>query len=147
MAIVQLNETQWHGNPRPIASYHSTVYDDAVSPIQYKYITTSVPLATLTPTATIDVAGPAPLVEFTLGGVWPELTSLDITITRTDGVNGDFTTTLFSPALQGPIDAANGIAEVINAEPDLTANNDGEKVIVSALAPVTALTITVLTVN
>ena len=148
-------DTQWHGNPRPITSYVTTVYDSAVEspyyrdgrdvPVHNTY-NTPVPLADLAPAATIDVAGPAVLVEFTLDGLWPELTSLTILLTLTDTVAGNYDETLFSPVLEGPVEAAAGVAAAINTHPELTATSDGQKVSVSALAPVTAITITTLTV-
>ncbi len=151
-----VTETTWHGNPRPIESYVTTVYDSAVAspyyadgrdvPVHNTY-NTSVPLADLAPAATIDVAGPAVLVEFTLDGLWPALTSLTILLTLTGTVAGNYDETLFSPVLEGPVEAAAGVAAAINTHPELTATSDGQKVIVSALAPVTAITITTLTVN
>ena len=148
-------ETQWHGNPRPVVSYATTVFVEQVASPYYAdgravpvhlTVNTPVPLADLAPTATIDVAGPADPVEFTLDGLWPEFTALTIFLTLTDTVEGDYDEVLFSPMLEGPVTAAAGVAAVISEHPELTATSDGQKVIVSAEAPVTAITITTLTV-
>ena len=151
----QLTETKWHGNPRPILSYATTVFDVEVASPYYKdgrdvptygHYVTPVPLTDLAPAATIDVAGPAPLVEFTLDGLWPELTSLTIFLTLTDTAVGDYDEELFSTKLEGPVQAAADVAAAISLHPELLATSDGQTVIVSALAPVTAITITTLTV-
>ena len=148
-------ETVWHGNPRPVTAYASSVYvEDVVSPYYldgrtvptYKHTVTPVPLTDLAPAATIDVAGPAPLVEFTLDGLWPELTSLTIFLTLTGTAVGNYDEVLFSPTLEGPVQAAAGVADAISLHPELLATSDGQTVIVSALAPVSAITITTLTV-
>ena len=151
----EIAATTWHGNPRPITSYVTTVFDAQVAspyyadgrdvPVHNTY-NTPVPLADLAPAATIDVAGPAVLVEFTLDGLWPELTGLQILLTLTGTAVGNYDETLFSPVLEGPVEAAAGVAAAINEHPELTATSEGQKVIVSALAPVTAITITTLTV-
>jgi len=151
-----VTETTWHGNPRPIESFVTTVFDAQVAspyyrdgrdvPVHNTY-NTPVPLASLAPTATIDVAGPAVLVEFTLGGLWPELTSLTILLTLTDTAVGNYDETLVVRELQGPVKTAADVAAEINTHPELTATSEGQKVIVSALVPVTAITITTLTVN
>ena len=153
-----VSETQWHGNPRPITSYVTTVFDaSVVSPYYAKTMApvtvpdhntynTPLPLQDLAPAATIDVAGPAPLVEFTLDGLWPELTALTIFLTLAGTVAGNYDETLFSTVLVGPVDAAADVAAAISEHPELLATSEGQKVIVSALAPVTAITITTLTV-
>jgi len=107
---------------------------------------TPLPLQDLAPAATIDVAGPAPLVEFTLDGLWPELTALTIFLTLTGTAVGNYDETLFSTVLEGPVAAAASVAVAISEHPELLATSEGQKVIVSALAPVTAITITTLTV-
>lgn len=151
-----LSNTQWHGNPRPIKSNTSSVYVEHVPSPYYKdgrdvpvirYFNTKEPLPDLTPTATIDVAGPATAVSFTVGGVWPELTSLDILLTIADTVAGNYDETLFSSELQGPAQVASSLATAISSHPELTATSDGETVNITVDAPGTAVTITTLTVN
>jgi hypothetical protein len=151
-----ITDTVWHGNPRPIETYTTSVYEGQVASPYYKdgrdvpvynHYNTPVPLADLAPAATVDVAGPAVLVEFTLDGLWPEFTALTILLTLTDTVVGNYDEVLFSPMLEGPVEAAAGVAATINEHPELTATSEGQKVIVSALVPVTAITITTLTVN
>ena len=150
-----VSETQWHGNPRPITSYVTTVFDAQVTSPYYNdrrsvpdhnTYNTPIPLQDLAPAATIDVAGPAPLVEFTLDGLWPELTALTIFLTLTGTAVGNYDETLFSTVLEGPVAAAASVAVAISEHPELLATSEGQKVIVSALAPVTAITITTLTV-
>jgi hypothetical protein len=103
---------------------------------------TPVPLVDLLPKATVLVPGPAPLVEVQIDGLWPDLAGVDINITRTNGVNGDYIDTLFHTGeTVGPVFTAEALAAIINEEDDLTATSDGQKIIISALAPVTSLTI------
>ena len=156
MPAALLTETQWHGNPRPVTAYASSVYiEDVVSPYYldgrnvptYKHTVTPVPLSDLVPRATIDIAGPAQQVEFTLDGLWPELTSLTIYLTLTGTATGDYDEVLFSPGLDGPVQAAAGVADAINSHPELAAIAVGQTVYVSAMLPVTAITITTLTVG
>ena len=150
-----ITETEWHGNPRPVLSYNTGVFIEQVASPYYKdgrnvpvikNYTTPAPLTDLAPAATVDVAGPAPLVEFTLDGLWPELTSLTIYLTLTGTADGDYDEVLFSSQLEGPVQAAAGVADAISLHPELLATSDGQTVLVSALAPVTAITITTLTV-
>lgn len=149
-------ETKWHDNPRPVAAYASSFedglvaspyYNDQRDVVVHKHFVTASPIVDIVPSATIDVAGPAPLVEFTLNGIWPQFTSLTILLTLTGTAVGNYDEVLFSPGLEDPEQAAAGVAQAINEHPELTATSDGRKVIVSALAPVTAITITTLTVN
>jgi len=151
-----LSNTQWHGNPRPIKSNTSSVYIEHVPSPYYKdgrdvpvirYFNTTEPLPDLTPTATIDVAGPATAVSFTVGGVWDELTSLTILLTIADTVAGDYSATLVARELTGPVAVAADVAADIDLHPELTATSDGETVNITVDAPGTAVTITTLTVN
>jgi hypothetical protein len=146
-----VSDTQWHGNPRPITSYVTTVYDTSVAspyyadgrnvPVHETY-NTPVPLVDLLPKATVLVPGPAPLVEVQIDGLWPDFSGVDVNITRTNGVNGDYIDTLFHTGeTVGPVFTAEALAAIINEEDDLTATSDGQKIIISALAPVTSLTI------
>lgn len=152
-----ITDVKWHDNPRPVASYATSVYDAQVASPYYKdgrdvpvhvHVNTPVPLQDLVPKATIDTAGPAALVDFTIDGVWREPAEIVIYLSLTDTVFGDYDDIIFAgPDLTGPEEAASVIAGFINEHPELTANNEGQKVIVSALAPVTAITITTLTVQ
>jgi hypothetical protein len=151
------SQTQWHGNPRPVTAYASAIFDGTVASPYYidgrdvpltEHIVTANELSDFAPGATNTTPGPAVLVEFTLDGVWtPTNAVLDITIVRTDGLNGDYVNTFKAPAAMTAVEMADYVASVINEESDLTSNNAEGIVIVSALAPVTALTITVLTVT
>ena len=147
----ELTSTTWHGNPRPVTSYCTTVFNEFVASPYYAdgrnvptYTTyvTPLPLADLVPKATVLVPGPAPLVEVQIDGLWPDFSGVDVNITRTNGVNGDYIDTLFHTGeTVGPVFTAEALAAIINEEDDLTATSDGQKIIISALAPVTSLTI------
>lgn len=149
-----VSDTIWHGNPRPIQSYCTTVFDSAVvSPYYAKTMApatvpthatynTSLPLASLTPTLTIDTTGPATAVQVTTGGLWVNLQGLSINITRTDGDDGDYITSLFHGGTTvGPVEIASEIAEAINEEVDMIATSEGQVITITAVSPVTSLTI------
>jgi len=152
-----VSETQWHGNPRPITSYVTTVFEDSVvSPYyndrrsvpDHNTYNTSVPLEALVPTPTIDILGPAAAVVFTLQGLWTSPTVLNIAITLTGNTLGDVSTAVaFSTDVLGPVGAAEAVAGVINALGlECVATTVDNVVTVTAVAPVTACTITTLTV-
>jgi len=148
-------ETKYHGNPRPVLSYSSTVFDEAVASPYYKdgrdvpvynHYVTPVPLADLAPVATATIAGPAATVAFTMDGLWLDPTTLTVLITSTGGVNFSEVVAWPTTAL-GPVEAAARMAALITASSgDMTATSDGVTVSVFVVAPSTALTITTLTV-
>jgi hypothetical protein len=146
-------QTEWHGNPRPILAYASTVEDGLVASPYYQdgrdvvvvdHFVTAQPLGTLTPTAVNTTPGPAAAVVFTLGGVWVTGKLLNITIVRTTAP--DYTTSFVS---SGSIasDFATEVALGISKELDMSAVAVDGVVTVTAVAPVTALTTTVLTIT
>jgi hypothetical protein len=148
-------ETKWHGNPRPELAYASSIYDETVAspyyldgrdvPV-YLHTVTSFPITDLVADATIDVAGPLATVEFTLSGIWTAGTALDITIVRTTAP--DYVATITAPAGGTFDEMAVYVATQISKELDMVAvASIGGVVGVTAVAPVTALTITVLTVT
>lgn len=143
MAIVLVQETQWHGNPRPIESWNSCVYDDAVSPIQYRYFTTPAPIASYTPAAAIDVAGPDLVVSGSVDGLWPIGSGLSIAITVDGGTN--ISTTIGNGSqLFSAEQWASEVAKALNTigAGDVQCGATGKTVTISALAGVTNLTIT-----
>jgi hypothetical protein len=150
-----ITETQWHGNPRPVVAYASTLFDAQVpSPYYldgrnvptYASLVTSVPLETLSPTAVINVAGPLAAVSFTLGGVFLDGKGIDIAITRTGGAVPSYTNTILAKGPENYDDFAVQVASTISAEIDMSAVAVDGVVTVTAVAPATALTITALTV-
>jgi hypothetical protein len=149
-----ISQTQWHGNPRPVTAYASTVEDGLVASPYYKdgrdvpvyaHLVTAQPLGVLTPTAVIDIAGPLAAVQFTLGGVYVTGKILDITIVRTTAP--DYVTQFIAPTAVLGADFATEVALGISKELDMSAVNVDGVVTVTAVLPVTALTITVLTVT
>ena len=73
MALIQ--ETQWHGNPRPFTSYAWS--EETAGVITYGV--TGVPYAEKDddPSGATDVAGPAAVVEVSLAGPMPAGTLID----------------------------------------------------------------------
>jgi hypothetical protein len=82
-------QTTWHNNPRPAEAIASSVFIEQVaSPYYYdgrdvpvvKQTVTPAALTTFLPGSSIDVAGPAPVVSFSLTGLFlPDSTlTLDI---------------------------------------------------------------------
>ena len=151
-----ITETKWHGNPRPILAYASTVFEElVVSPYYadgrtvptYNSYVTPVPLADLAPVATATIAGPAATVEFTMDGLWKDPTALTVLITSTGGL--DFSEVVsWPPTALGPVEAASRMAALITASSgDMGATSSGQLVSVFVTAPSTALTITTLTVS
>jgi hypothetical protein len=147
-------QTEWHGNPRPVLAYASSLEDGLVASPYYidqrdvpvhDHIVTSVPLGDLTPTAVIDIAGPLAAVEFTLGGVYVTGKILNITIVRTTAP--DYVTSFIAPTATLGADFATEVALGISKELDMSAVNVDGTVTVTAVLPVTALTITVLTIT
>jgi hypothetical protein len=146
-------ETTWHGNPRPVLAYASSVEDGVVASPYYfdqrdvpihAHFVTSVPIGTLAPTAVADVPGPDVLVSFDVGGAW--LTGSSLTILLTLVGSPDFSASLSpGPTPAGPEAAAAAFAAAINADVGLTAAAVDRKVTVSAVVPTTAITITTLT--
>jgi hypothetical protein len=150
-----ITETQWHGNPRPVVAYASTIYDEMVaSPYYhdgrdvptYVSLVTPDPIEDYEPSATITTPGPAAAVVFNVGGVFLDGKGIDIAITRTGGAVPSYVNTILA---QGPTnydEFAVQIAAIISAEVDMSAVAVDGVVTVTAVAPATALTITALTV-
>jgi hypothetical protein len=150
-----ITETQWHGNPRPVVAYASTLYNDTVpSPYYldgrdvatYDSLVTPEPIETYEPSAVITTAGPLASVVFTLGGVFLSDKGIDIVITRTGGLNGNYINTIITKGPKNFNDFATEVADVISVESDMTAVAVDGVVTVTAVAPATALTITALDV-
>lgn len=149
-------QTEWHGNPRPVLAYATSVEDGVVAspyygdgrdvPVIKHYVTTQ-PLSNLSPSASADVAGPSVLVEFSLGGLWQNPTTLTVLLTTvgSDDVSGVWS----APAeLTGPVEAAQLVSDWLNVQGagDILCASEGEKVLVSAINTTTSITITTLTV-
>jgi hypothetical protein len=150
-----ITETQWHGNPRPVVAYASTIYNEMVpSPYYldgrdvptYGSIVTSVPLESLEPEATINTPGPLPAVVFTLAGVYLTDKGVDIAITRTGGAVPSYVNTIITKVPVVYDDFATQVADILSVEVDMSAVAVDGVVTVTAVAPATALTITALTV-
>jgi hypothetical protein len=147
-----VSETTWHGNPRPIESYVTTVYDSAVAspyyidgrdvPVHNTY-NTSIPLSDLAPAASISVAGPTLVVQGAVGGLWPVGSALNVAITVTGGTNIS-TSIVNQIQTLSPDQFAALVADTLNTlgAGDVQCASDGELVNISALGAVTALTIT-----
>jgi hypothetical protein len=149
-----LQQTQWHGNPRPVTSYASSVEDGVVAspyyadgrdvPV-YGHVVTAQPLGTLTPTAVADVPGPDVLVSFDVGGIWGSGKTLTILLTLVG--SPDISTSLSpGPTPAGPDQAAAAFAAALDKDLGVTAGAVDGKVTISAVVPTTAITITTLTV-
>ncbi len=146
-----ITDVKWHDNPRPVASYATSVYGESVPSPYYKdgrnvpvvrHFITPEPLPDLTPRITIEEAGPSPVVAFTMEGLSSDLQGYDFVITRTDGLDGDYIDTIFhSGPTVGPVEAAKGVASVINEQDDMEAVAINQTVQITAVAPVTSLTI------
>jgi hypothetical protein len=150
-----ITETKWHGNPRPVVAYASTLYDEMVpSPYYhdgrdvptYASLVTAEPIETYEPSAVIDVAGPLAAVSFTLGGVFLDGKGIDIAITRTGGAVPSYANTILTEGPSNFYDFATQVAATISLEVDMSAVAVDGVVTVTAVAPATALTITALTV-
>jgi len=154
-----VSDTTWHGNPRPIESYCSTVYDKSVvSPYYAKSMgaifvpvhntyNTPIPLSDLAPTAGGGELGPAPLVGWEMNGLWTSPTQLQVAITVTGGTGDISTSIAFSDDLLGPVDAAVQVAaalQSLSAEIEVLAVE--QEIYIQPIAPATSLTITTLTV-
>lgn len=149
-----VSSTVWHGNPRPTIIYVSTVFEETVTspyyaksvapvtaPVHATYLT-SAPLTSVTPSVTVDTAGPAASVQVTVEGLWVDLQGVSINITRTGGAGGDYIDTLFhSGDTVGPDYTAAAIAEILNDEVDMSATSNGQVITITPIAPVTSLTI------
>jgi hypothetical protein len=148
-----ISQTQWHGNPRPVTSYASTLEDGLVaSPYyldgrdvpQYAHLVTAAPLGDLAPTAVADVPGPDVLVSFDVGGAWLTGSSLTILLTLVGSPN--ISTSLSpGPTPAGPDQAAEAFAAALDKELSVTAGAVDGKVTISAVVPTTSITITTLT--
>ena len=145
-------DTTWHGNPRPIESFVTTVFDAQVAspyyrdgrdvPVHNTYNTRG-PLVNLAPSASISVAGPSLLVQGAVGGLWPVGSGLNVAITVTGGT--DISTSINNQTeLLSPDQFAAQVAASLNTigAGDVQCASDGELVNISALGAVTALTIT-----
>lgn len=154
-----VSTTVWHGNPRPITSYVTTVFDDGVvspyyavnmAPVTvpvHKTYNTPVPLASLIPTATIQEAGPSPIVGWEMNGLWRAPTQLQVAITVTGGT--DISTSIaFSTDLLSPSAAAAQVVGALNliGNGEIIATAVDQEVYIETVAPATSLTITTLTV-
>ena len=148
-------ETQWHGNPRPTLAYASGVFIEEVASPYYKdgrnvpvtkHYVTNIPLTDLAPTATIQEAGPAPLVGWEIDGLWSDPTILSVGITVTGGTNIS-TAIQFSTDILGPAQASETIAGVLRGLSDeIFVEVVGQETYITPVAPATSLTITTLTV-
>ena len=108
---------------------------------------TAIPLTPLTPTPTIDTAGPAAAVVFTLDGLWVAPSVLTVAITVAGGTNIS-TTIDFSTSTLGPVEAAQFVADTIVglSNGEISASLADNVVTLTAEEPATALTITTLSV-
>lgn len=149
-----ITQTTWHGNPRPIETYNTSVFIEQVSSPYYsdgrdvpviKNVTTSTPITSVAAAIVVDIAGPATIVSFTVGGIWNNLRQAQIAVTVTDGTDYAETITNDSGSAVGPRVVATALAEAINAgSTDIVAGVDGETVTltISPDSLATALTIT-----
>jgi hypothetical protein len=147
-------QTQWHGNPRPVTAYASSLEDGLVASPYYAdqrdvvdigHVVTAQPLGVLTPTAVADVPGPDVLVSFDVGGIWGTGKSLTILLTLVGSPN--ISTSLSpGPTPAGPVQAAEAFAAALDKDLGVTAGAVDGKVTISAVVPTTAITITTLTV-
>ena len=149
MAITAASQTTWHGNPRPVESYATHLIDDAVVDANgyaaFSIVNSDAPLSTLAPAASVITPGPDVLVVGDLDGLWPQGTQLSVAITVTGG--DDIITTIEQTAAQTleATGAAIRVANFLNANwgYQITAGHTGGgNVTISALTPVTGLTIT-----
>lgn len=150
-----VSETTWHGNPRPVESYVTTVFDESVvspyyapnlAPVTvpvHRTYNTGVPLSDLAPAASILVAGPDLVVSAQVDGLWPTGSALNVAITVTGGTNISTSIANGKP-LMGPDEFAAEVAAALNTigAGDVQCSSSTNKVAISALAGVTALTIT-----
>ena len=157
MAATLISETLWHEGPGYGPTDYAISFLKAMVPSPYYrdgrdvpdmgYYVSSTPGEDLVPGATIDTAGPASSVAFSIQGVFPELTGIQIAITRAGGANGNYNSgPLFSAKAETADEVAAALAAIISEEADMTAVASGDRVTVTMVAPVTALTITSLTV-
>jgi hypothetical protein len=158
MAAQLITETEWHESPGYGPTEYAIGYLKQMVPSPYYrdgrdvpdmgFFTSPVPGEDLVATATIDVAGPATEVEFTLTGVYGELTGINIVIDRTDGLNGPFAPgLLFNDEPITGVQAAASLAALISLEDDMSAVASAGTVTVTIVGTdVTALTISTLTV-
>jgi hypothetical protein len=147
-----LAETTWHGNPRPVEAFASTFFDAQVESPYYNdrrnvpsfaHVVTSIPYTVAG--AANTTPGPAASVVFTLSGVWLVSNSLTLTIVRTTAA--DYGPVVFTPLVgQTAEDFAILVAASISTQADMDAVAVGAVITVTAVLPVTALTITTLTV-
>jgi hypothetical protein len=150
MALI--SQTQWHGNPRPWKTYHWVEFiAQVLSPVTGQLVPTynqgvsSVPFAEKDddPTGTIDVAGPAALTTFSLAGPFPKGTRMQISGTRTGGVEGAFGDDVTLTEDMGPEQAAAlwGIRLRGNDELTTEVAANSRSVDVIPVAPATAITL------
>lgn len=148
-----LTQTQWHGNPRPITSYVSGVHDGVVASPYYKdgrdvpvnkVFNTSIPLGDLAPAANILVAGPDLVVSADVEGLWPIGAALNVAITVTGGTNISTSLVNGTTSVLSPDQFAALVADALNelGAGEVQCSSSTNKVAISALAGVTALTIT-----
>ena len=155
MAATLITETEWHESPGYGPTQYaigylgqmvaSPYYNDGRLVPEMGYFTSNTPGADLVAQANIGTAGPAASVDFTLAGIFGDLTGIDIVIDRTGSTIWD-PGTLFADGVQNPIQAAASLAALISLEPDMSAVAVANQVTVTAVAPATALTITTLAV-
>lgn len=148
-----ITETQWHGNPRPITAYMSSVNDGTVeSPYHInnpqvavtRHYVTSAPLSSLAPAASIDVAGPSLVVSASVDGLWAPGSALQIAITVEGGTNISTSIANGTENIYSPDQWAAQVASVLNTlgAGEIQCGSNGNVVGISALAGVTNLTIT-----
>jgi len=156
MAATLITETQWHESPGYGPTQYaiaylgqmvaSPYYNDGRLVPEMGYFTSPVPGEDLVAVATIDTAGPAAEVAFTLEGIYGDLTGIDIVIDRTGGTAWD-PGPLFADGARTSVQVAASLAALISLEADMSAVAADGTVTVTAVDPVTALTITTLAVN
>ena len=107
-------------------------------------IGTKVALSDLAADAAIDVAGPDLVVSASVDGLWLDGDALNVAITVTGGT--DISTSILNGTgdVLGPDEFAQLVASSLNTigAGDILCSSDGGLVSISALAAVTALTIT-----
>jgi hypothetical protein len=118
----------------------------------YKHLVTvnsKQPLSSFAPEANSLNPGPDISVAFQLDGLFTSPTKLQIGVTLTDNTLGNISTEVeFSDALLGPAQACEAVASVINTLGlECIASGQGQLVVIDIVAPVTAATITALTVT
>ena len=147
-----ISQTQWHGNPRPVEAYTSTIEDGLVASPYYldgrnvavhAHVVSSIPLGDLAPAASIVVPGPDLVVSGDVDGIWTTGSALNIAITVTGGTNISTAIANGKPAM-GPDEFASEVASALNTigAGDVQCGSTGNVVNISALGAVSALTIT-----